>query len=193
MAEHSSTVAARVPGDGGGRPAHTQQPAQRRGGSTSPLRPARGPRKSTISAGPMPTPTRGVTRVVFGENDRVGPWIESHGGGEYRIGAQCIGLERGGELVAGALFDWFNGASICVHVAIASKRALNRDFLRAAFGYPFIQLGCEVLIGLVAEDNTPAQRFDEHLGFVLDSRIAGAHPSGALRVYTMRKHQCRWL
>ncbi len=131
--------------------------------------------------------------LVFGENERVGRWIEAHEGGQYRDGSQCIGLERNGELVAGALFDYHNGASVYVHVALADKRALGRDFLRACFRYAFIQLGCEVLIGLVAGDNVAAQRLDEHLGFHVEHTIKGAHPSGALHIYTMRKQECRWL
>lgn len=132
-------------------------------------------------------------RLIFGQNDRVGRWIEEHDGGQYREGSQCIGLERDGSLVAGVLFDYYNGASIYCHVALADKRALGRDFLRAAFGYAFHQLGCEVLIGLVANDNEAAQRLDERLGFRLEHTISGAHPSGALHIYTMRRNDCRWL
>jgi RimJ/RimL family protein N-acetyltransferase len=135
----------------------------------------------------------GAVRLVFGDDARVGAWIEDHEGGQYRLGSQCIGLERRGELVAGALFDYHNGASVYVHLALAHKRALTRSFLHACFRYAFVQLECEVLIGLVAGDNFAAQRLDEHLGFVLEHSIKGAHPSGELRIYTMRKDQCRWL
>lgn len=134
-----------------------------------------------------------MRRVVLGENDRVGSWIEEHGGGQYRQGSQCIGLERDGELVAGALFDYHNGASVYCHIALADKRALGRDFLRAAFRYPFVQLDCSVLIGLVASDNPAAVRLDEHLGFTLEHTIKDAHPSGDLYIYTMRRNECRWL
>lgn len=130
------------------------------------------------------------SRLVF-ESERVGRWIEAHEGGQYREGSQCIGLERDGELVAGALFDYHNGASIYCHVAVDGQ--VTREFLRAAFRYPFVQLGCSVLIGLVAGDNLMAQRFDERLGFTLEHTIRDAHPSGELRIYTMRRDQCRWL
>jgi RimJ/RimL family protein N-acetyltransferase len=132
-------------------------------------------------------------RVIYGEDERVGQWIERHEGGFYRQGSKCIGLERNGRLVAGCLFDYYNGASVYVHVALADKRALGRDFLRACFGYVFNQLQCTVLIGLVAGDNEMAMRLDEHLGFHVEHTIEGAHPSGKLHVYTMRRHECRWL
>lgn len=140
----------------------------------------------------LPNRRDSLRRIVY-DNARLGPWIEAHEGGQYRQGSQCIGLERDGEVVAGALFDWFNGASIYCHIAIADKRALGRDFLRAAFGYAFIQLKCEVLIGLVAGDNLAAQRLDERLGFTREHTIRGGHPSGELHIYTMRRHECRWI
>jgi hypothetical protein len=31
------------------------------------------------------------------------------------------------------------------------------------------------------------------LGFKREHTIGGAHPSGALHVYTMRKSECKWL
>jgi RimJ/RimL family protein N-acetyltransferase len=123
----------------------------------------------------------------------VGAWIEALGGGQYRDGSQCIGLERDGKLVAGSLFDYHNGASVYVHLALADKRALGREFLRASFRYAFVQLDCEVLIGLVAGDNLAAMRLDERLGFRREHTINGAHPSGELHIYTMRRHECRWL
>lgn len=134
-----------------------------------------------------------MRRVVYGENERVGHWITEHGGGFYRTGCQCIGLERDGTLIGGVMFDYHNGASIYCHVALTDKRAIGRDFLRAVFRYVFVQLNCEVLIGLVAGDNFAAQRLDEHLGFRLEHSIAGAHPSGELRIYTMRRKECRWI
>lgn len=132
-------------------------------------------------------------RLVLGENERVGPWIEEHGGGEYRLGTQCIGLERDGELVAGALFDYHNGASVYGHWAVKDKLALTRDFLSAIFRYSFIQLDCSVFITLIAGDNEPSYSLVEKLGFSLEHTIKDAHPSGELRIYTMRRNECRWL
>ncbi len=132
-------------------------------------------------------------RLVFGENERVGQWIEARGGGQYRIGSQCIGLERNGELVAGVMFDYHNGASVYAHWAIGDKRALNRDFLFAIFAYPFIQLECAVLITLIGSDNVASWKLVEHLGLKREHAICDAHPSGELLIYTMRQNECRWL
>lgn len=132
-------------------------------------------------------------RIVDREHERVGRWLADKTDGEWREGATCVGLERCGEIVAAVMYDQFNGASVCMHVAAEGKRWLNREFLWFAFYYPFVQMGVNVVIGLVAKENHAARKFDEHLGFVLKAELPDAHPSGALLIYTMRKDECRWL
>lgn len=131
--------------------------------------------------------------IVFNENARVGKWIEEHGGGFYRDGAQTIGLEKDGELIAGVLYDYCNGASCYMHVASKGNYWLDRRYLNACFDYPFNYLGCKVVIGLVPESNLKARKFDEHLGFKLTAEIPEGHPDGDLLIYTMRKEECRWI
>jgi hypothetical protein len=129
-------------------------------------------------------------RIVLND-ELVGAWVRERGGGFYREGTKCIGLQNSrGELVAGVLYDFFNGASVYMHTAI---ERITREFIRVCFDYPFNQLRCNVVIGLVPEGNTKARRFDEHLGFMLNTRIPGGDPTGDLLVYTMNRDQCRWL
>jgi len=101
-----------------------------------------------------------------------------------------VGVQVGGRITAGALYDYCNGASVYMHAAI---ERLTREFLWVAFDYPFNQLGVNVIIGLVPEANLKARRFDEHVGFVLNSRIANGDPDGDLLIYTMNRSQCRYL
>jgi len=129
--------------------------------------------------------------IVDNDHERVGLWIQQQGAGFYREGCKCIGLERNGQLVAGAMYDYFNGASVYVHLAITGK--LSREYTWYCFYYPFVQLGAKMLIGLVAADNAKARRFDEHIGFKLLTEIEDAHPCGSLLVYGMKKSDCRWL
>lgn len=128
-------------------------------------------------------------RIVFGQ--AVGRWVEKHGGGYYREGTQAIGLRSGDEIIAGVLYDYFNGASVYMHVAIEGR--ITREYLRVCFDYPFNQLGCSVVIGLVPEGNAKARRFDEHLGFRLTAKIEKGDPSGALLIYTMHREDCRYV
>lgn len=134
--------------------------------------------------------------VIYGQEDRVIPWVG------YRVDEDdfsendvAIGLEEDGELIAGVVYNWYTGPSICMHVAAEpGKRWLNRDFLFAAFAYPFIQLKCNRVTGLVRVDNLDAQRFDEHLGFVKEGVLRKAADDGTdFILYGMLKEECRWL
>jgi hypothetical protein len=105
-----------------------------------------------------------------------------------------IGIEEDGEMLAGVVYDYFNGRNICMHVAaVEGKRWMTREFLWYCFFYPFVQLGCDRVTGLVPESNLDARRFDEHLGFKLETRLQDAHPDGDLLVYKMMKQDCRFL
>lgn len=133
-----------------------------------------------------------MNRIITTDHERVGRWVQAHGGGYYREGTKCLGLEKNGELVAGVLYDYHNGASVYMHVAGKGLWAIP-DFLWICFDYPFNQLKCNVVIGLVSEKNMRARNFDEHLGFKLTARIPEGHPDGNLLIYTMRRKDCRWL
>lgn len=132
-----------------------------------------------------------MKKIIVGDDERIGKWVAERTDGQYREGGKCIGLEQDGKLIAGVLYDSYNGASICMHVAIEGR--LNKELLWFAFYYPFEQLKVNVIIGIVPEGNMKARKFDEHLGFRLKVRIPDADPSGDLLIYTMHKHECRWL
>ena len=133
------------------------------------------------------------SRIVLGQNEYVGHWMEERGSGTWHPRVQCIGYERDGYLVAGVMYECWNAASLWIHVAGEGKHWLTREFLRVAFDYPFNQLKAKVLVGLVPANNTKARRFDEHLGFKLLGPIPDGHKDGDLLVYTMRRDECRWL
>lgn len=135
-----------------------------------------------------------MKRVIYDQADRVGRWVCERTGGLWSpVDSSALGLEHAGELVAGAIYDSFNGASIRVHLAGDGGSWLNREFLRAGFRYPFLQLRVRKLIGLVDSSNTRAIRFDEHIGFRLEAVVKDAAPHGDLLIYTMRREECRHL
>lgn len=129
------------------------------------------------------------TAIIDADHARVGAWMHANGAGRWREGVTCIGLERDGELVAAMMFDHYNGASIFAHIAITGR--LSKDWVHRVCHYPFIQLGCQVVIGLVSEKNVASQRLAEHSGFVRGLAIPDADPSGALLIYTLTKDDCR--
>ena len=98
-------------------------------------------------------------------------------------------------LVAGVLFDGLNGANVWMHVAAKpGARWMTRDYLRAAFAYPFKVCGVQRISGYVDASNQQARRFDEHLGFQQEAVLKGAASDGGdVLVYVMWRNQCRFL
>lgn len=107
----------------------------------------------------------------------------------------AIGLVRGERLVAGVLYEGFNGHNLWMHVAAEpGGRWGVRDYLRACFRYPFVVCGCKRVTGYVEASNAAARRFDEHLGFREEARLQGAATDGGdVILYVMRREDCRFL
>jgi RimJ/RimL family protein N-acetyltransferase len=132
---------------------------------------------------------------IYGQDDRVIPWVANKVGEDNFEGATSIGLEEDGMLIAGVVFNMYTGSSICIHVAAEQgKRWLNKEFLYRTFAYPFIQLKCNRLTGLVRVDNLEAQKFDENLGFKKEGLLRKATTDGTdMILYGMLREECRWL
>lgn len=112
----------------------------------------------------------------------------------------AIGLARDNFLIAGFVYNNFIAKptggfqSCCMHVgAIEGKRWLTRDFLFAAFDYPFNQLGCQRVSGLIARKNKVARKFAEGLGGVVEATLHKQIPGDDIVVYRLFKDECRWL
>lgn len=132
--------------------------------------------------------------IITDQNERVGRWVCERTGGTYSgADSVAIGLEEQGELIAGVLYDHWNGKSIAMHVAGIGSRWMTRQFLWFCFDYAFNHAGADKVLGLVSSANEEALNFDEHLGFVTEAVISDACRDGDLVILTMTKEQCRWL
>lgn len=121
-------------------------------------------------------------------------WVAKRTNEHGNFGAAVgIGWHRNGRLVAGVVFNEFNGVNMNMHVAAAENGWLTRQFLWTCFDYPFNQAGVRWVTGLVGEGNSAARKFDEHIGFVLEARLKDRHPTGDLLIYSMAKRDCRWI
>jgi len=135
-------------------------------------------------------------RLILDDKDRLGNWALARitrvpSWGEW---FEAIGLERDAELVAAVIFNLWSGADIAMHIAaVPGRRWMTREFLRAAFRYPFVQLECQRVTGYVPASNADALRFDRHLGFVEEGRMREALPNGEdVIVLGLLKRECRW-
>lgn len=107
----------------------------------------------------------------------------------------ALGLMSAGGLIAGCVYQNYTKVDIHMHAAaLPDKRWLNRHFLGECFRYPFEQLGCRRVTGLVPAANRLARQFDEHLGFTYEGCIRQVLPNGEdLIIYGMLREECRFL
>lgn len=109
-------------------------------------------------------------------------------------GMVTIALERGGEVVAAVAYEGINHAHCWMHMAVERAEAVTRDFVRAAFAYPFLVCGVKMVRGYVEASNEAARSIDERLGFRKDAVLEGAAQDGGdVIVYAMRRSECRFL
>lgn len=105
-----------------------------------------------------------------------------------------IGLERDGELIAGVLYEGWNGVNVWMHVAVAPGKRWTLQYLRQCFHYPFVELNCSRVSGYVEASNLAARKFDEHLGFEQEAVLHGAAADGGdVILYVMRRENCRYV
>ena len=105
-----------------------------------------------------------------------------------------IGWLKNGQIVAGVAYANWNGVNVECHIASdRSKRWLTKQFLWTIFDYPFKQLGAKRITVCIGEGNRDSTRFVEHLGFIIEARLEGAHPTGAILIYRMDRQNCRFI
>jgi RimJ/RimL family protein N-acetyltransferase len=132
--------------------------------------------------------------IVYDQKLRVGRWVMARTGfvddwGNY----EAIGLEKGGDLIAGVVYNQVSEFNCSMHVAaIPGRRWLTREYLNACFRYPFVQLGLLRVTGLVPAKNQQALRFDLHLGFKVEGIMRRCLGSDDLVVLGMLREECRY-
>lgn len=134
--------------------------------------------------------------ITYRSDRAVGEWVrERIPGIEGWMGDfVTMGFVLDGELLGGVVYDAYTGFDVNMHQCIEDSRVVTRGTLRAAFSFPFMQLRCQRVTGLVPSSNLAAQRFDEHLGFVLEGRKRHAFPNGDDElIYGMLKADCRFI
>lgn len=134
------------------------------------------------------------TRIVS-DPGRVWAFVKERVPIQCVAGMKGLGLERDGELVAGVVYEGFNGKNVWMHVAAEpGAKWMTREYLRYCFHYPFNEMGVQRVTGYVEASNTLARKFDEHLGFRQEAVLKGAATDGGdVILYVMWKDECRYV
>ena len=126
----------------------------------------------------------------------VNAWVSSkiYGNDRFPEDAPSIGLLEDGRIVGGVVYTMYTGNGIMMNVAGEYKGWINRAFIRAAFAYPFKQLKCTRVSGLVRIDNEAALEFDTRLGFRQEGIIRRGDDDGTdLVLMGMLREECKWI
>lgn len=123
----------------------------------------------------------------------VGPWVCARGGGTWTKGrGTAIGKLKEGRLIAGVLYEDWNGANIVEHIAAEGDWACRR-FLNVMFDYPFNQLGVKRITAPVASDNQKCINLVTKMGFTLECTLAQATPTADVHIFRMFKEECKYI
>jgi RimJ/RimL family protein N-acetyltransferase len=136
-----------------------------------------------------------------GHYGRAGQWAQTKIGCEWAfkdftaisIIDDC--LQSFGQMIATVLYTNYNRQNIEMHVASdGSRKWMTRAFLHAVFAYPFLQLECRRVTGIVMGSNADALRFDKSIGFTLEGTMREASTDGSdLLILGMLREECRFL
>lgn len=107
----------------------------------------------------------------------------------------ALGLVRGGHLVAGVIYNGYEGANVNIHVgAVQGSRWMTKEFLYATFDYPFNQLGRKRLSAYIRATNKRTIAFVKKLGFVYEGKLQDFYTDGGdMVIYGLLRSKCRFL
>jgi RimJ/RimL family protein N-acetyltransferase len=138
-----------------------------------------------------------VVELVYGQTEVVARFVAAamkdpafnRGFGE----CTAIGVAENGDLIGGTVFHDYSPEAGVIEMSSAavSPRWLAPQMIRAIFGYVFDQLGCQVVVMRVREDNARMVRIAQKFGFdgVIIPRLAGR--TIGIWVFTMTEEQWR--
>ena len=136
-------------------------------------------------------------RFIYGRDKKLASWAAAQirAGGGFPRDVRAVGVERGGELIAVALWHTLSVRNCMMSIATnRSKRCASREFLFRSFAYPFLQLDLPRVTCILDEGNGDSVRLAQHLGFKLEGRLRRAAPEGRDDlVFGMLREECRWI
>ncbi|WP_085032306.1 GNAT family N-acetyltransferase [Ensifer aridi] len=123
-------------------------------------------------------------------NQAIAAFVASHINGCERGWEHftTLGMVEHERLVAGVVFHNYAPEAGVIELSSAStsKRWLTRPMLRAMFGYPFDQIGCQMVVLRVSERNTVMAEIAQRFGFTANRipRLRGRDEAEILFTFT---------
>ena len=129
-------------------------------------------------------------RIVSGPH--VGAWVTAQTEGAFDPNrSTAIGLERDGKIVAGTVYENWNGRSVVCHIA---WERVTPAYMAAVYDYAYNVANVDKIIGPISSNHTRALALVSKMGFSEEARIKGAaHDSGDIVLMTQTPDKCRYL
>lgn len=133
--------------------------------------------------------------VLFGFDHDVAQWVAQRiEGFTPSVSAKALGIVKNGDLVAGVVYERWNGVHVEASIAIDDAGWASKSTMFRIFHYPFVQLGCEAISVIVASSNAKSLNLVAKLGFEPEAIIKFAAPDGSsLVVLKMFREKCKWI
>ncbi|MEM8971354.1 MAG: GNAT family protein [Pseudomonadota bacterium] len=137
-----------------------------------------------------------VGDVVFGADEEITLWVSKRiPGFEIKEDARALGIIKDNELVAGCVYDGYNGVHCQGSIAaVEGSRWADRRTMFALFFYPFVTLNCKAVSACAASTNLPSLNLLTKMGFQPEALVKyAAHDASTLVVMKMYRENCKWI
>ena len=132
--------------------------------------------------------------LVFDQKEAIGAWVAQQVGQTSDWGSfYAMGVARDGEIIAGVVFNNFNGANATCHIAITRFTRMSPKLFEAVCDYAFNFCKLKRITGMVPSNEPKILAFDKHLGFEEEFVMKDGAPGADMHVLVMWPDTCRWL
>jgi len=122
---------------------------------------------------------------------QVGHWTAAQTDGAFWPDRSvAIGLEHDGRLVAGTIFEMWNGRSVVCHIA---WQKVTPTYVAAVYDYAYNVANVDKIIGPISSNHTRALNLVRKMGFSEEARIKNAAPDGDIVFMTQTPDRCRFI
>jgi RimJ/RimL family protein N-acetyltransferase len=107
-----------------------------------------------------------TTTLIFDQKARIGAWVAEQVEQTADWGSfYAMGAEQDGEIVAGIVFNNFNGHNATCHIAVLRTGKHLVELMKHGAHYAFNHCKLDRLTGMVDASNPKALKLDRHIGF----------------------------
>ena len=131
--------------------------------------------------------------IVTNIDDYVRAWVAKRIGINGFGPSTAIGVQRDGQLIAGAVYHDYRDGQIEASIASDSPRWATRSVLYSLFAYPFIQCDANRLLVTCDESNDKAMKMNKQLGFTPEGILRQMYYPNDAIIWGMLKDECKWI